>query len=669
MILKARLHNARPPRQANQFSLAIPPMLTFFRGMFGSKLGVFLTLLFVGIIGIAFALGSVSGTTFGGFGGGGNIANVGGEKVSTTDLESQFRSILARLRQRDQQLSLKQFLAQDGLENVLIYAMDGKAVILWGEKHGLYVGNRLIDSEIAKNPNVQSPDGKVDLLLYRQMLAGQNTTDTAYRTEQGQILMANMLLASNSVGLKAPGKVTSRYVAVLLEHRRGAIVTLPPAAFAPTTPPSDGEVTAWYNGHKGDYMQPERRTIRYVTFTDAAVKDAAAPSDAEIAARYNQNKAKYAPADKRKLSQMVLPSEAAARAVVAEVAGGKSLELAAQSKGLAVAPLGTLTQGAYALQSSADTANAVFAAPNGKVVGPFKGPLGWIVVRIDARETTAGKALEQAKPELVKELTDEKRKFEIASFGEKIEGEIDNGATLGDVAKELGLTVNETPPLTANGAVFGQSGATAPAALARVVPAAFQMDGTGQPQLAEVEPGKAFVVFDVGNIAQAAPPPLSAIRAQVSEDARIAKGEAAAKAAADKVKAQVEKGVPVDVAVASLGVALPPVDHVDMDRREVQQKGKNASRPLLMVFAMAKGKVRLMQGGRNHGWYVVTVTEVIPGKVDEKDPQFAKFNQDLAGDQSQELGDQLRSGFRAELGTTQNDANLGKLKTQLSGSN
>ena len=644
-------------------------MLTFFRSFFNSRFGVLITLAFVGLIGIAFALGDVAGTSFGGFSSGSKVASVGREKISATDLDTQFRGILARLRQRNPQLSIKEFLAQDGLNEVLTYAMDGKAVMQWGEKYGLYVGDRLVDSEIAKDPNLQTPDGKVDNALYRQLLASQGTTDGVFRGEQTQVLMAKLLLTSNSLGLKSPRKVTSRYVAVLTEHRRGAIVTLPPAAFAPTTAPSDAEVTAWYNDHKADYILPERRTIRYLTFTDAAVKDAAAPNDAEIAARYNANKAKYAAADKRKLSQMVLPTEAAARQVLAEVAAGKTLEVAAQTKGLAVAQLGSLTRDAYAGQSSADAANAVFAAPAAKVVGPFKGPLGWLLVRVEAREATPGKTLEQAKPELLKELTEEKRKIEIASFGEKIEEELDNGATLGDLAKELGLTVSETPPLTANGMIFGQDGIAAPAELARVVPAAFQMDGTGQPQLAEVEAGKTFAIYDVGTIAPAAPPLLATIRARVTEDARIAKGEAAAKAAAEKVQAQIQKGVPVDVAVASLGVALPPVDHVDMDREEVQKKGKNAARPLLMIFAMAKGKVRLMQGGRNHGWYVVTVTEVIPGKVDDKNPQFDGFNKELARQQGEELGDQLRGGFRSELGSTRDEDNIRKLQTQLSGSN
>ncbi len=644
-------------------------MLTFFRTMFSSRLGVILTLAFVGVIGIAFALGDVAGTSFGGFSSGSKVATVGREKISATDLESQFRNILTRLRGRNPQLSLKEFLAQDGLNEVLVYAMDGKAVMQWGEKYGLYVGDRLIDSEIAKDPNIQAPDGKVDNALYRQMLASQGTTDSAYRAEQTQTLMAKMLLSSNSLGVKSPRKMTGRYVAVLTEHRRGAIVTLPQAAFAPQAAPNDGEVTAWYNGHKADYTLPERRTLRYVSYTDAAVQAATAPSDAEVAARYGENKVKYAPADKRKLSQMVLGSEAAAKQVIAEATAGKPLEAAAQAQGLAVAALGTLNKDGYAAQSSAEIATAVFAAPSGKLVGPFKAPLGWLVVRIDGRETTAGKTIAQATPELVKELTDEKRKVAITDFGAKLEQELDNGATLGDVAKELGQTVSETPLLTAGGAVFGQDSAAAPALLQRAIPAAFQMDGTGQPQLAEVEAGKTFVVFDVGKIAAAAPPPLNEIRAQVTEDARIAKGETATKAAAEKVKAQIERGVPIDLAVASLGVSLPPVDQVDMDRMELQKKGKNVPRPLQMVFAMAKGKVRLMQAPRNHGWFVVTVSEVIPGKVDEQRPDFDGFNKDLAQQQSQELGDQLRGGFRKELGTTRNEDNIRKLEAQLAGGN
>ena len=452
---------------------------------------------------------------------------------------------------------------------------------------------------------------------------------------------------------------------MVLERRKGAIITLPAAAFAPATPPSDAEITAWYNGRKADYALPERRTIRYVTFGDSVLKTVPAPSDAEIAARYNASKAKYAPSDKRKLSQLVLPTEAAAKALVAEVSGGKSLEAAAQSKGLAVASLGSLDKAAFALQSSSAAANAAFSASTGKVAGPFKSPLGWLVVRVDGLDGNPGKTLEQARPELVKELAEEKRRAAIAEFSAKIEDDLVNGATLPDLAKELGLQVQETAPLTADGNVFGKPGTAAPKELAPVIKAAFTMEGERQPQLTETDPGKTFMIFDAGSITPAAPPPLAASREQVITDIQLSKGAKAAKAAAEKIQAQMEKGVSPQAALASLDVALPPVDMVDKARMEVQAQGPNAPKPEVLLFAMAKGKVRLLAAPRNRGWYVVTVNEVIPGQVSPTDPRLAGLQQSLQAGFGGEYTDQLSAAMRNEIGTTRNEEHIVALKKRL----
>ena len=62
--------------------------------------------------------------------------------------------------------------------------------------------------------------------------------------------------------------------------------------------------------------------IRYATFGDGALKAVPAPTEAEIAARYNANQAAYAPLETRRLTQLVVPTEAAARAIADEVAKG-----------------------------------------------------------------------------------------------------------------------------------------------------------------------------------------------------------------------------------------------------------------------------------------------------------------------------------------------------------
>lgn len=647
-------------------------MIQIIRRLFDSKFGVALALVLLGLIALAFAGGDIANSGgFGAFARGSNVATVGKEKISSDDMEKQVTVWVDRFRRRDPQFSLREFLAKDGLNLLLSFLIDSKATRQWGEQHGIYVSDRLIDHELAKaNPQIQGPDGTIDKDLYANFLREQGLSDSQVRAETAEQIMARMLLDQVQLGIAVPKSVSRHYAGLLTEQRKGAIVTLPLAAFAPAAPPSNAEVQAYYNAHKADYALPERRTIRWVSYSDSVIGTLPPPSDAEIAARYNLNKAQYAPTDKRKLTQVILPSEAAAKAVIAEAGTGKKLEAVVAAKGLSAAPLGSLTKAALAAQTSPQAADAVFAAEAGKLAGPFKTPLGWAVIRVDARESTPGKTLEQAKPELVKTLSEEKRRAALIEYSQRIESELDGGAALGDVAKGLGLQVSETPLLTADGSVFGQPSLKVAPQLAKIVPTAFQIEGPGNAQLAEADPGKTFVIFDVGQLLPAAPPPLDQIRPQVTEDARLAKGEAGAKAAADKLKAQLEKGVPLNVAMASLGVALPPVDNVDMNRQEVEKQGASTPMPVRLLFAMPKGKVKLMRAPRNRGWYLVTVSEVTPGKLPADDSKEMKdLGDTLHKAKTEEYSAELRGAFRSEVGSSRDDDNIGKLRGQLSRGN
>src|SRR5690554_6719086 len=62
-------------------------MISFFRRIFSSKLGLFLTMCFVGLIAIAFASADVTGSgAFGGVTSSGTAVKVGDSEISTSDL-------------------------------------------------------------------------------------------------------------------------------------------------------------------------------------------------------------------------------------------------------------------------------------------------------------------------------------------------------------------------------------------------------------------------------------------------------------------------------------------------------------------------------------------------------------------------------------------------------
>lgn len=645
-------------------------MLQFFRNFFSSKIGVAITLSLVVLMGLAFASGDIASSgAFGGVAGGDRVASVGRDRIGTAELERAASRAVEQLRQDNPKLTMKDFLAQGGLDKVLGQLIDLSALRNFGESNGIHIGDRLIDSEIAKINDVKGLDGKFSDQAYRAFLAKAGLTDEQLRNQIAASLMARQLLTSADMGAAVPAELTTRYAGIITESRTGQIAMLPSAAFAPKTPPSEAELGAWYKANAADYTRPERRVIRYASFTDAAIKTVAAPTDAEVAARYNASKDKYAASETRKLSQLILPTEAAARAVAAEIAGGKTMEASASAKGLSVAVLDKQSRESLSGQSSSAVAEAAFSAPKGKLIGPLKGPLGWILLRVDAVEGKAGKSLEQAKGEIVTALTAEERRAALTDFSAKIEDEFDNGATLTDVAKELGLTLSETPPLTADGQIYGQAGQTAPPVLARVIGTAFSMENEKQPQLAEVEAGKTFVIYDAGSIQPAAAPPLAEIKAQVQTDYQLAKGAQVAREAAKKVEAAVKKGGDMQAAIAALGVPLPPVDKLDLPRMQVQAMGEKAPPPVAMLFSIAKGSVKLMAAPQHRGWYVVKAMTVTPGQIAANDPRLGQVRDQFVKITGQEYYEQMIAAMRKDVGAKRNEAAIKAVQTRLKGGN
>ena len=493
-------------------------MLDFFRALTRSRIGAVVGLVFLILIVLAFAGADVGGMRTGSLLGGENVASVGGARITTGELEKTIRTSYDSERQRTPTLSIKDFLGQGALEEILTGLIDRAATWEWGRKYGIAVSDRLIDSEIAKLPAFQGADGKFSQDAYKQLLAQRGLTDQLVRDDIGKGLMSKLVYSGAAEGATMPATVTQVYAALVLEKRTGNLLFLPSQAFAPKAAASDQQVADFYKANIVRYQRPERRTIRYAVIDDSALKNVPPVAEADIRKRYQANADLYASGETRSITQVILPTEAAAKAFAAEVAGGKSIEAAATAKGLAPAKIADRTQGQLAADGSKAVADAVFAAPTGKTIAPAKGALGWVVARVDDVKKKQGKTLDQARPEIVAALTADKRKAALTDLATRIGEKVENGTSLPDVAKTYGLTVITTDPLLADGTVAGKPDTKAPADVQPLLQTAFSMEREGQPQIAGLPGGARAAVFDVGSIIPAAPAPLAEIKATVAQD-------------------------------------------------------------------------------------------------------------------------------------------------------
>ena len=644
-------------------------MLGFIRSMINSRIGVALALVFLGLIALSFAGADVSGARFGGTNTADRAVMVGSSHISTAELQKAMTNALESARAQSPTATMKDIIAQGAMDEVIASLVDRTALMEWAKKNtvGLAISDRLVDSEIVKNSAFQGPDGKFSQANYKALLAQRGIPEALLRDDIAKGLMTRQVLIPAGIGATIPLAAASRYTAVLKESREGVVQLIPSAAFAPKTPPSDAEITAFFGSNAVRYRRPERRTIRYTVFDGSAIKTVLMPSDGEVQTRYKLNAATYAPSESRSFTQVIVPTEPAAKSLASEIAGGKPIEAAAAAKGLSASKQTAVPRQKLESDASQAVAAAVFGAAQGKLATPAKGALGWYVMHLDAVIQNPGKSLDQARAEIVAAISAEKRKAALADLSAKFDDQFSSGTGLADAAKRAGLTLIVTDPLQADGAVPGRPGIKPNADVMPLLQTAFGMEREGQPQVAELQAGTRYVIFDVGQIIPAAPPPLAEVREQVVSDLNMARGYGAAKVASDKLLAALARKTPLADALKALGASLPQPQPVTISRQQLSAMQPKVPATLSLMFAMAQGTVKRLEAPAKGGFVIVSLSKIMPGEVTPDDPILTRARLQLGQVTGREYVDQLRAAVREAVGVKRNEGAIATLRNQLLG--
>ncbi len=643
-------------------------MFKFFRNFFKTKLGLAISLAFLGLIALAFASADVSGTgTFGGIAGGNRVAVVGKEKIGTADLVRAANNGLDSLRREQPTATMAAFLAQGGLSAALDALIERAAIKEFAQEHGFRSGDNLINSEIRMIPAFRGPDGNFSEDTYRQALAQQRVSDAEVREDLGIGLLSQQLLVPASFGASVPDKLAYRYAQLFKERREGAIGLLPAAVFAPTGKPEPGKLQAYYKANREEFVRPERRVIRYASFGSAALGDRIEPTDAEIAARYRENKSQYTASETRDFTQLIVPTQAAAQSIRERVAKGASFEKVAREAGLRAAPLADATREGIAGQASAAVAKAYFATGEGGLTEPARSPLGWHVARVDEVSTKPARSLAQVRDEIADSLREQKRARGLADLATDIEERLADGASLSEVAEDLKLDLSTTAPLLADGRLYDRPDQRAPEVLAPAIATAFQMDNE-EPEIAPVDNGQTYLVYEVTDITPSATAPFDEIKEMVEARWRSAQGVKVAQAAADRVVERVRGGMTLAAALREEKQGVPPPQKVNMSREDLARQGeRRVPAPLALLFSMAEGTTKKLKAGGNAGFFVVDVESIAMDDIAKDDPLVAQAKQQMASLLGEEYAEQLQVAMREAEGVERNPAAIEAVRKQLAG--
>ena len=477
-------------------------------------------------------LGGFGVTNFGG--GASSIGAVGAQKISAEDYARALRTQMSAMSQQMGQPLTFQMAQAFGLDKqVLQSVIDNAALDNEAARIGLSVGDKSILVKLNEINAFKGVDGKIDPVIYDQVLKQNNLTKAAFEAGIRADTARQLLQTSVGSGLTTPATLIDTVAAWAGEQRGFSLLVLREKSLpTPLAEPDAAALQAYYSTHIADYTRPEAKRISYAALLPDDIAADMPVDDAKLQQIYQSRLSEFVIPEKRLVERLGFATEADAAAAKARIDAGTSFETLVQERKLTLADvdLGDVSQ-----SQLGDAGAAVFAMTEPGVVGPLNSTVGPALFRMNAILAKQETTFEQAKPDLAKELQTEAAVKAIADKVNAIDDAMAGGASLADLAKEQGLSLSSTDyaagaedndPITADKAF---------------VDAAAKLAEGDYPQAILLSSG-GVIALQLDSILPPAPRAFDSVKDQVTTAARAEALAAALSAEADRIKTAVEAG-------------------------------------------------------------------------------------------------------------------------------
>lgn len=577
---------------------------------------------------------------------------VGGAPVYATEVREQFnRQLEAIQRQTGQrpepEQALRYGLHVRALEEVIQRAVLDYAV----QEFGLTVSDEEVRATIARNPAFQGTGGAFDPLLYRNRLQQARISEAQFVIDMRREIAASQLFGVVRADGLAPASMRDEMFKLESEKRTAETIYVPDATVVDVPKPTPEQLNAYFEANKAKFEVPEFRTFSYVMITVGDVESQVAVTADAVRQEYEARTAEFGTPEKRDVDQAMTDTGDKARAIIAAVQGGKSLEDAAREvtgNADGVIKLGQVTKKDLPPGPLAD---GIFGLPEGVAAAPIQSPLGWHVVRINRIEAGKSVPFEEVREKLEKDLKAQQAPDLLIKLVTDFERMLGRTQSMKAAAEDTGLKVRTFENVDARGQdPAGKQVVIGPAS-AELVQAAFATRESAESELLETPRGEYFIVR-TDRITPARTPTLSEVEARVTDAWQAAERRKLADA---RVKEAVEKangGTDFVTLAKELGLEsriTKPVTRFEADA------GNYLSQPVVReLFKLVPDRTQSVRTGE--GIVLVRLKSVEPPDLAKDKDQLERFGKQLDTMVANDLILQLVAALRAKYGVTVDEA-------------
>lgn len=575
------------------------------------------------------------------------VAEVGDRVIDqrefARELANEVQSMSRRL---GVQLTMEQARAfgipQQVLERLITRAMLDEL----STRLGMVVTEEQMRRQLLQTPEFKDAAGRFDRNRFTQVLRFSNMSEQAFLARLGDDIKRQQLVSAITDAAVAPQTLSQQLFVYREERRVADYINLLHSSFEVAGEPDEATLQELYDNAGEAVMTPAYRRIALVTISVADAAKGIAVSDERIAEAFEQRKDELSTPERRTVSQVVLPDETAAEALVARLAEGADFVAAAEeAAGRAPVALGSVTRN----DLPDELGEAVFALQSGETTAAVRSPLGWHVAKVEAIEAGKEVTLEESRDQLRQELAEEQAIEVVIDLANQFDEKLAGGATMEQAAQSLNLPVREIPAIDAQGRTPEGGLVEGLPSLNEFLPL---LNGTpiGETSiLTETLEGDYFILRVDGET-PAQKKPLAEVRGQLiefwRERERTRLAEEKAKVLADRLRS----GATLAAVAEAEGLELKQTEPVT----RFESAPQRVPSPLVaqQIFEIAEGEVTTVATGQ--GQIVAQLKEILPPADENREARFSRLQEQLTTALQNDIFQQFLNALQAEFEVTIN---------------
>lgn len=551
------------------------------------------------------------------------IAEVNGDKITASELESHYQRLLQTYQQLLRGNMSPGDLAQLNLRGeVLNELIQQRLLLQQAEKLGLDTTDDELAAAIAANPAFQAR-GRFDQSVYQRTLRSHGMSPAQFEAQQRdtQTIQKLVKLIADSLPI-TEDELKERY-RLDNEQINLEFIRLESDDFLPQVEVTDEEIAEYYERNQSQLREPVKVQVAYIAYPIEKFGADAAISDAEIEEYYSVYRdRRFREPEQVRFRQIFveLPEErpedqkAEARERLAKVleearAGADFAALAQEhSQDPSAAQggdMGFVTRG----QISPVIEAPLFVLDEGEISDVIESPYGLHLLKVEEKRPEKVQTLEEAREEVVRALKLEKGNERAANAIEQDRERALNGVPLKDIAADRGLELKESPPFSAADKIdeIGNVEDFYDASL----------ELRTKDQIAPIVQGRtAFYLLKLADRIEPHVPPLEAVKEKVQENLRLRKARELADARAQALVDELQEKKSLQEVAATHDLEIQETGLFPRSQANVPEIGalQTAQGPLILSKENPRAGVPVVHGD---AIYIVALKESVPADLEE----------------------------------------------------